>query len=574
MLRLFWAVLFASILSTTLFLQGCSTSGTSSASPVASIPLPEEGTITVSNPDSSTGLSVVTGSANAAPSNAIIIVQISATSALNFNLPETFTNLVNPAYAAETSCSSDLPTCPEVSSDNECQFTANEDGSFIFQVPAESSTEITLGYLDADDSCAETFYEEEFTIDADVLSLNMDVSYTTNFDNQDGDQTLYFLGVDEDSDTKIAILDTSADNPNTSPAEIAGLSSITGAPTYLFVDDFEEYDGQLIGISTTENLYITIHNEETGLYDNFTIVSDADDASSIPNGQIVDFNAYTFTSTEIQTGGCDAIYSGEDLTYERALILSTETGYDDLYVITDVDPEAIASEDGRSARSYSPDLSSVSLDSYTIERYFGAVEKDSHIYVVAQMRGGDPTSPGDFVAVLKFGANNAFCNNNDFVILDYTSIANGDAAENYQITILEDGDSALANGYVVVLNIDEQILSFIDISTTLTTDNYDNLSEYTGLTHTTYIKPRSYNSDNGGYSLFAFADNSEGAEVLAYNTTTPVLTNFSDLSSQFTLMDPMGAYYDNDASQIYLIDSGIDGDFITTILYRDVNIEE
>jgi hypothetical protein len=363
MQRVFWVVLFATAISASFFLQACSTGSSSSASPVASVPLPEEGTIVVSSPNED-GFSTITGAANAAPASAIVFVEVSAASSFNFDVPSVLKNLVGPAHATTSTCSSDLPTCPTLSSDNECQFTANEDGSFVFQVPAEAGSEITLGYLDADNSCTETIYEENFTIDDDVLSANLDI-VSAAFPSSADEWDIHLLGLNNEGVP--AVVTVNRETQLLSDAVISGLSEITDTPTQIIVDNLTATDTQGVGLCTSAGTFFTTsHPAES--YDPLLEVH-TEFGDSLNEPLIAGFDTYTLSASQETSGVCSAAYPQGANTYARMFVLSQVVGNSDFNILHSVDSTDSSSE----TRSYPVDTTNIS--GYTIERYIAAFVK-------------------------------------------------------------------------------------------------------------------------------------------------------------------------------------------------------
>ncbi len=142
-----------------------------SASPTASLPLPPlDEPITVSAPDSN-GYVTVTGGTSAVPNSSVVIIEVGSSTA-SLNLMDYCDKFMNTAYAQ--TCSSDLPQCPTLSSDNKCQYTSSSDGSFTLQVPATTSNQITVSYLDLT-TCEETEVGS-LSIDDNIISLSMDAA--------------------------------------------------------------------------------------------------------------------------------------------------------------------------------------------------------------------------------------------------------------------------------------------------------------------------------------------------------------------------------------------------------------
>lgn len=152
------ATLICGIVLTFSFVGCLGTTG-SGAETQASLPAPveEDSGVTISSPD---GAYVVVTGRDAVPDNATVIANVSDGDSAILNV----LSALMPAANAQ-SCQITIPTCPEISSDGECQFTADEEGNFTFQLPAELGDEITLSYLDST-SCQEVEFVEDIEVDS------------------------------------------------------------------------------------------------------------------------------------------------------------------------------------------------------------------------------------------------------------------------------------------------------------------------------------------------------------------------------------------------------------------------
>lgn len=149
-----------------------STTGGSNAETQASLPAPveEDSGVTISSP---TGAYVIVTGQDAVPAGATVIASVSEGSSAILNVLSS----LMPAAIAQ-SCESTLPTCPEISSDGECQFTADAEGNFTFQLPAALGDEITLSYIDSS-SCQEIEFVEAVEIDDSTPTVDYLVQDTT-----------------------------------------------------------------------------------------------------------------------------------------------------------------------------------------------------------------------------------------------------------------------------------------------------------------------------------------------------------------------------------------------------------
>ncbi len=196
LVRLF---LLAALFTGFFYMGGLVGCGASGLLPQTSLPLPEnDDPITISSPDSA-GYVVITGSDEAVPESSTIIVTVTEASS-SLNLQKLGDALINTANAA--TCTSELPQCPELSGDNQCQFTANDDGSFTLSVPASLSSTIAVNYLDPT-TCAEVEAYEE-VVEEGITSIDMDID---SLFSDDASGLLYFLGADADGNVILRTMD-------------------------------------------------------------------------------------------------------------------------------------------------------------------------------------------------------------------------------------------------------------------------------------------------------------------------------------------------------------------------------
>lgn len=239
-------VFFWVLICTLPVLLSCSTGGSSSsgASPVASVPLPED--VTISSPDSD-GFVTVTAVNDFVPDSATVIITVSAssTSLLPSSLPELLTSVTTPAYAS--TCSSDLPECPDLDDGGSCQHEADATGSFTTQVPADETDTIAISYLDPD-SCAEVEVYTGLTISDNILSLNVEAQSLVVLSGAD---VGYVVGSDSEGHDVLLEINLSDDGEGHSFSESLDFTDL-GYSAASDLDYFEDHNENafLVGGST------------------------------------------------------------------------------------------------------------------------------------------------------------------------------------------------------------------------------------------------------------------------------------------------------------------------------------
>lgn len=264
---------------------GATTGG--AAAPQSSIPLPDaQDPITVSAPDAD-GIVRVTGSAGAVPNNAVVVVEVgvATTSSLGAELCVAKVDEI-----FKTECTSALPACPSLDSDNKCQDTAADDGSFTLQVPAGVDDNILVSYLDPD-TCAETT-AYTVVVTENVRSVPMDVADVFYIEDTD---TLIFFGSTEDDDAALI-----AYNLSDSSSFDNSLDPIAGVP--LSIDYFEDMSAVEYALVTTSE-GISIANEvqyDTAAVSGFHEVYDGG-GYPLSNGQYLDAYLTSYGSSVGET---------------------------------------------------------------------------------------------------------------------------------------------------------------------------------------------------------------------------------------------------------------------------------
>lgn len=554
--KIFQFITVVIFISGLLSLQACSTGSTSGASPVASIPLPEEGTITVSNPDSS-GFSLVTGSADTVPDSAIVIVQISATSAFNFNVPSTLKNLVNPAYAAESSCSSDLPTCPDLSADDECQFTANEDGSFAFQVPADAGTEITIGYIDAENSCAETFYEDTFVIDESLTAFDFDIVSAALYTNTDAATStstseLILLGETITGSNQILVYDLT--DFSSTAFDIS--EDITDPVQNIELMDFSQTDSRMVGVATDSGYYLSTYNfSDISDFSTWIPITPSDDSIAASALYHAGSDSYTPSETDLIASG--ACY-GESSSRTRDFFYATDPDNSHLFIL----------RAGFSPSVTSQEVTEILLDTEeaTAQRFLHGYIKDGTFYAIGEFLNGTLTNPElTELAIVTFSINNAFCG--DTISFEsYDALLEGEAPENFYVEELSSADET--ETYFLYLNIDTQVFYVIklsdpsqtvslDIATSFFDEDFNTAAIVSGepdASDDNLINLRVITSDGRGLGRFIL-----NAETMVFN-----LPDTEDSILDILTVDPVEFLILDDTD--YIVDRGISGDGVSTLL--------
>ncbi|MBU0507161.1 hypothetical protein KJ708_14330 [bacterium] len=231
---------FILIVSCAAFYQAMACSG--SAAPTASLPnIYNDEPITISAPDAN-GFVTVTGGADSVGASTVVILGVSEAASSSISLLQLCDALVGEAYA--TTCSSDLPVCPTLDSDNKCHVSSDSDGAFTTTVPATTSDQITISYLDPTD-CTEVTVGVA-SVSSNIISLPIEAIGVVKHPSLD---YVYVLGNDADGDAEILKYDTEAGTYETYIIDLGEAASK--------LDSFIDHNSNFyLVVSTSEHLLL------------------------------------------------------------------------------------------------------------------------------------------------------------------------------------------------------------------------------------------------------------------------------------------------------------------------------
>lgn len=569
-----------------IFFSSC-LSTSNQALPQASLPIPSndgsEG-IEIAAPNSA-GFVVITAPADTVPDNATVVVSVgSSTSFLinwaKYRYAQVCDLLIPSAQASSTSCTLDIPECPSLSSEGECQDTAAEDGSFSLQVEADDDDRITVSYINPT-SCEEVIIIEEQEPNDDTIDLGINaVSFVT-------DPILgisYILGSDEEGNNTIVTVDVG----NREILDTQTVSA-TGTPENLKV--FFDHNSSAYFVMETSR-FISVGPVPTdGTIDESTLVEILD-----PDGNAL-FNASYLTALSFDRSASSAtcpnssLFSEEEQMsgtglYTRLYFANSGSSsatlyfYDYLNAPDDVDPTfASTGSSGISQVRVSeleilfPDMSDYLITS--IRHLGGHGYTDSSLFMLLSVL--DRTSSETKYYVIKTDSVDAydFCNGSISIPpekrldlgllsddLDSKEILNlfNEDENDYQdfLTILD-----RENQELVFVNLDdlaiEATVSFLPDEGTYSFEDRDGASESGNYAFTGDVELfLPIQRDDSELEIFFTGSDFTGSDFFGPEITGPSILE-PESSTLYTL-SPIQAEHDSSNNQLIVLDRGLLGD--------------
>jgi hypothetical protein len=582
--------------------MSCGSTTSSSAAPQASIPLPSnDDPITVSSPNSE-GFVTITASIAAVPNDSIVVIEVTdaiETSFLDSNLEDLSKQLFAAAYA-QTTCTSALPQCPELSAD-QCQVTANADGSFTTQVPATADQGVVVSYLDVDNSCSET-QAYGANVNSNILALDFEV---TDYAYDEDDAFIYLLteegttNPEDESTTNLVVYD------------IAGNSLVymdfEGAGELSRVELVSDHNAtQYLVIESNPNLYI---GEVVPSSDGATIAYEPklildEDGATLGDASFLGMESFTYgdSDTCVSASLFDST-STEDMIYTRALFHSNESGSSVIHVLefvddlSDVDTSYVNNDGNFILRDLSLDFGTFSnvssFDSTTSTRQVYRMEfATGYVYSLVSV---EDSSTGDKVfALAQKERSDDYCSDTftfsssettmvhlgtvDTSAYDYNfydSTAGGDAftfsfvnrsdksfsmlhvSDDAGLTCLTDGEVVLEDG---TADDDNECSSIYDSSAGWGFDfseaSIESLNSVYIFSDSTAASTEAFlmGYKHAGSAFFA----ADGGE----SSLKP--------DDQLSVINPLGISYDETEHRFIVIDSGNDSDTSSNIVFYDL----
>lgn len=255
------------------------------AAPQTSIPLPENDPVSISGPDAN-GLVTLTSGANSNLANAKLIVSVNSPTATSQKIEtllslNVFDVLISTA-SAQSECSTGLTTtCPTLDNNQQCEATANADGSFSIEVPATASDSISASYLDPS-TCEEILLIDNESIPTDVVTLSFEAKMIEWENSLD---SLFIYG--EDNGVPVLHELNDADFSIKNSADLTDLISPSNEDRSFF--DFIEFaDG---------NSYISLINDIQPLFLPYSDNMSLDQAVSVQTPDLIDAENYFYLTS-------------------------------------------------------------------------------------------------------------------------------------------------------------------------------------------------------------------------------------------------------------------------------------
>jgi len=528
-------------------LGACSGSG-GSAAPTASLPLPASDPsdpITVSSPDAN-GFVVVTGTSSAVPEAAKIIVTVSSSSSsldIDFFLFST-------AYAA-SSCTSELAECPTLT-DGQCQYDANDDGSFVLQVPASISDTIGISYLD-NTTCEEVSAYSK-TVESGITSLQMSAKDIALDDVND--QLLIFGSVEDV--TTLDIIDAK------NGSEVTSLTpSISGTPegVQFFKDVVPTATKSFVFLKTSEQSKLgSLTNNALG-----TDFKKLVNSSGTALENLDYLTAQQFTLPLTLDSECLSDFDQES-QHTRIFMTNDE----DLYILDSITDLSLNSQS--TSGDYIPRKLDITLDFDSTVKAIDVpimiMEDVMYILVIRY----DNNTPGQTVYyVLKDTNFSGLCGNEISIGTDSFRVSLTFSNEDIQVVYFSSFDaSGETKNLLGFLDREAQVIKFVDISNMETADTFnisDLVEAYSDLEITSVEEFLGISRSNSTiFELFLVGSDTNGAGFVASDEST---TAFGT-GNQASVIDPKKVIYYDSLSQIYILDKGLSGSENSNLIIVDV----
>lgn len=538
----FLAVLLLVVVCVVLPACGSRTSG---VMPTASLPPPG---ITVSSPNDA-GLVVITGGEEAVPDGATVVVQVSSASQSisSLNALRWLDSFIPVAHAAN-SCVTDFPTCPELDDNGQCQVTANDDGSFTLEVPADLDANIGVWYLNPG-NCDESEHFEAVVSD-DVLAIELSVA-TMQFDQNEG--LVYLFGADLDGNNEIHVLNAST----RTTGDIMDVT-LTGVPEFLTFFTGSDNNDYIFLQTETDAAVALFDGTSVQGPQNFTyqeqVLHDVrmTGAQSLSVGSSDSY--LTCRSTYTVGRSYTRAFLTQDATESVEAQLFVVPDFTDDYNSGDIEMEAL--DLGIYIKSalyqYLEIDSSATIEFESVP--FANVLGDYLVVVVEfTVDGAEATR----LAAMKFSARDAFCQ------VFYPSIAidlgttTGDVA--IGVHSIADSDSYALS----LLKVEEQGITILGVASMTITSSIS-LADYPDLVQISHI---SLQTDSSGNNLVLLLSEAIGGWATLNTDTLELVSGSFEEDNVISFIAPEAIEFDTTNDLFIVLDEGIEDDEWVTLTF-------
>jgi hypothetical protein len=234
-------------------------SGGNGALPQAYIP---NSLITVSSQDQ-TGMVNVTGAEESVAGGAMVIITVEDNESSDVSAATMPALLNAETTTAPSSCGiTGIPACPELNLQNQCQLTANNDGTFTIDVPAALAELVTVQYVDPA-TCVQTAVLKKNPVPNNVPPLGIEAFALTSHNGK------YFVYGTLDGVHKVAMIDPS-DLTKVTLLKIEGDGILDGqAPIHIDIIGDREHERDFVILTTITQTVVGVldleNNEIIGL---------------------------------------------------------------------------------------------------------------------------------------------------------------------------------------------------------------------------------------------------------------------------------------------------------------------
>lgn len=547
----FFAILLLTVVAAGLPTCGLSTSG---VMPTASLPPPgnddqgSSGGITVSSPNDS-GLVVVTGDEAAVPDGATVVVQVgSASQSISSLNALRWLDTLIPAAHAASSCVTDIPTCPELDDNGQCQVTALDDGSFTLEVPADLNANIEVWYLNPG-NCDESEHFEGVISD-DVLAVELS-NATMQFDQDEG--VVYLFGTDLDGNNEIHAL-----NASTRTTEGIVDVTLTGVP-----------EGLTLFTGSDNNDYIFLQTETdtaVALFDGTSVRGPQNfyyQDHSMRDVRMTGSQSLSVSSSDSYLTCHSAYTAGQSYTRVFLTQDATESAEAQLFVVPDFTDDYNSGDIEMEALDLGIYIESalhhyLEIDSSATIEFESVPFADilgDYFFVVVEFTvdGADATR----LAAMKFSARDAFCQVfYPSIVLDLGTATGDVHADSHFIT---NNDSYTLS----LLKVEEQGITILGVASMTITSSIS-FAAYPDLVQISHIMLQ---TDNSGNNLVLLLSEALGGWAILNTDTLELMSGAFEEDNVIRFIAPEAIEFDTANDLFIVLDEGIEDDDWVTLTF-------
>lgn len=504
--------------------------------PQASIPLPSNDPVTISSPSGS-GFVIVTGGSEAVPNGATILASVSASSSSTvtseINKMAQFLSLwISTSYAS--TCSSELPECPEINADHQCQNVANSDGSFLFSVPASVTDVVRVNYLNL--STCQEVEAYSLTVGSGTMSLSIEALAMAI---DEDDHRVFILGTVDGVDSVFVV--------STEDGSLIESFSPSLTGTAADISHFQDHNGyDYLVLQTDESMFFG------KVEDNQVADSDWNEIVSLTSHAVVsglEFRAaQDFTYPLTSDVDCFSSFT-DGKTYTRLFF----TDNNKLYILDDIESGIYGLREVTLVLSDYPTAAVANLPH---------VAALSDTFVVVVGFSSDSSETYSYYAI-EISNDSGFCSSNLQLSSEadrvYLGLINSD--------VYTDG---FGDSYISVLKSDSQSLMTIDaqnvlVDGTITLDSaYDH---YDDLYFSRVMMVQGVINSNSLIEYLLVGTGSSGAGFIVEDNSASAFGNGFVIDS----IGPVAVDYDSTLHKIILLDAGIDSDDLSNLILHDLD---